>query len=67
MQLLEIHVRQILSLYMLCRTADDWPAEALNDIVNKPVNEWKLPVHKEWPNDAPAVNSLVGQINKIQG
>ena len=54
-------------VHVMFRTADDWPAEALNDIVNKPVNEWKLPVHKEWPNDAPSINSLVGQINKIQG
>lgn len=54
-------------VHVMFRTADDWPEAALNDVVNKPVNEWKLPVHKEWPNDAVASNSLIGQINKIQG
>jgi len=33
------------------RTADDWPEEALWQITNRPVSEWKLPVNKNWPND----------------
>ena len=51
------------------RTADDWPKEALYQVTNLPVKDWKLPVHEGWPNDAvpQSNNSLVNQINKIQG
>ena len=38
-------------VHIMFRTADDWPEEALWQITNSPVNEWKLPVHKNWPND----------------
>jgi lipopolysaccharide biosynthesis glycosyltransferase len=38
-------------VHIMFRTADDWPAEALWEITNKPVSEWNLPVNKEWPND----------------
>ena len=38
-------------VHVMFRTADDWPAEALWQIVNSPVSEWNLPVNANWPND----------------
>lgn len=38
-------------VHIMFRTADDWPADALWRITNKPVSEWNLPVHAEWPNN----------------
>jgi hypothetical protein len=38
-------------VHIMFRTADDWPADALWRITNKPMAEWDLPVHAEWPND----------------
>jgi len=38
-------------VHIMYRTADDWPEEALYQITNKPISEWKLPVNKNWPND----------------
>ena len=56
-------------VHIMFRTADDWPKEALYQVTNLPVKDWKLPVHEGWPNDAvpQSNNSLVNQINKIQG
>ena len=54
-------------VHVMFRTADDWPKEALYQVTNLPVKDWKLPVHEGWPNDAVTPNSLVSQINKIQG
>jgi len=56
-------------VHIMFRTADDWPRETLWAITNSPMEEWRklVPVWKEWPNDAITPNSLVGQINKIQG
>ena len=55
------------------RTADDWPEDALLRVTNNPVEEWNLPVHEGWPNDAVVNapigntgNSLVDQIKAIQ-
>lgn len=39
-------------VHVMFRTADDWPEDALWRVTNLPVLEWKLPVHKNWPNDA---------------
>jgi hypothetical protein len=38
-------------VHIMFRTADDWPADALWRITNKPIGEWNLPVHAEWPNN----------------
>ena len=38
-------------VHIMFRTADDWPADALWRVTNRPIEEWNLPVHKEWPND----------------
>lgn len=38
-------------VHIMFRTADDWPADALWRITNRPIEEWNLPVHAEWPND----------------
>ena len=38
-------------VHIMFRTADDWPAEALWQITNRPVSEWELPVNKNWPNE----------------
>jgi hypothetical protein len=38
-------------VHIMFRTADDWPEEALWQITNSPVNEWNLPVNKNWPNE----------------
>jgi hypothetical protein len=38
-------------VHIMFRTADDWPVEALWQITNLPVAEWKLPVNNNWPND----------------
>ena len=54
-------------VHVMFRTADDWPKEALYQVTNLPIKSWKLPVHEGWPNDAVTPNSLVSQINKIQG
>ena len=54
-------------VHIMFRTADDWPKEALYQVTNLPIKDWKLPVHEGWPNDAVTPNSLVSQINKIQG
>ena len=37
-------------VHIMFRTADDWPEEALWDITNKPVDEWNIPVPKDFPN-----------------
>jgi len=54
-------------VHVMFRGADDWPREALHQVTNLPIKDWKLPVHEGWPNDAVTPNSLVNQINKIQG
>jgi len=54
-------------VHVMFRGADDWPREALHQVTNLPIKYWKLPVHEGWPNDAVTPNSLVNQINKIQG
>lgn len=38
-------------VHIMFRTADDWSEEALWDVTNKPVSEWKIPVSKDFPND----------------
>jgi hypothetical protein len=38
-------------VHIMFRTADNWPAEALWQITNLPIADWKLPVNKGWPND----------------
>lgn len=38
-------------VHVMFRTADDWSASALHQVTNKPVNEWNLPVNRNWPND----------------
>jgi hypothetical protein len=38
-------------VHVMFRTADDWPEEALWRVTNLHVNDWDLPVHKNWPND----------------
>ena len=38
-------------VHVMFRTADDWPDVALYQVTNKPVNEWQLPVNRNWPND----------------
>ena len=53
-------------VHVMFRTADDWPESAINDVVNKPVSEWKLPVHKGWPNDeVKSSNPLLNELNRI--
>lgn len=53
-------------VHVMFRTADDWPVSAINDVVNKPIREWNLPVHKEWPNDAEKTsNTLLTELNRI--
>lgn len=53
-------------VHVMFRTADDWPEAALNDVVNKPVDSWKLPVHKGWPNDeVKSSNPLLNELNRI--
>jgi len=53
-------------VHVMFRTADDWPESALNDVVNKPIEEWQLPVNKEWPNDAAqSSNPLLAELNRI--
>ena len=41
-------------VHIMFTTADDWPREALWSITNEPRKMWrnKIPVWKEWPNDA---------------
>ena len=41
----------LLLVHIMFRTADNWPAEALWQITNLPIADWKLPVNKGWPND----------------
>jgi len=60
-------------VHIMFRTADDWPEDALLRVTNNPVDEWNLPVHEGWPNDAVVSqpmgntgNSLVDQIKAIQ-
>lgn len=38
-------------VHIMFRTADDWPAEALWRVTNKPMDEWDLPVPAGWPNN----------------
>jgi hypothetical protein len=38
-------------VHIMFRTADDWPEDALWRITNRPIEEWNLPVNKNWPND----------------
>lgn len=38
-------------VHVMFRTADDWPEDVLWRVTNKPIEEWNLPVHKNWPND----------------
>ena len=54
-------------VHIMFRTADDWPTDVLWRITNKPIAEWNLPLHKEWPNDpAPkSSNSLVDALAAI--
>ena len=53
-------------VHIMFRTADDWPTEILWRITNKPVDEWNLHLHKEWPNDPPkSDNSLLNQLKDI--
>tara|TARA_R110000796_G_scaffold228120_1_gene345101 strand:+ start:61 stop:939 length:879 start_codon:yes stop_codon:yes gene_type:complete len=54
-------------VHIMFRTADDWATDVLWRITNKPIAEWNLPLHKEWPNDpAPQnTNSLVNQLAAI--
>jgi len=53
-------------VHVMFRTADDWPESALNDVVNKPIAQWKLPVNKEWPNDpVTSTNPLLAELNRI--
>lgn len=40
-------------VHVMFRTADDWPEESLWTVTNKPVDEWDIPVPKDWPNEAP--------------
>lgn len=58
-------------VHVMFRTADDWPESALNDVVNKPIAQWKLPVDPNWPNDprkdVTQESSLVSSIKTIQG
>lgn len=57
-------------VHVMFRTADDWPESALNDVVNKPIAQWKLPVDPNWPNDprkdVTQESSLVSSIKTIQ-
>ncbi len=53
-------------VHIMFRTADDWPTDVLWRITNKPIAEWDLPLHKEWPNDPPREsNSLLDQLANI--
>jgi lipopolysaccharide biosynthesis glycosyltransferase len=53
-------------VHIMFRTADDWPTDVLWRITNKPIAEWNLPLHKEWPNDPPREsNSLLDQLANI--
>ena len=53
-------------VHVMFRTADDWPESALNDVVNKPIAQWKLPVNKEWLNDpVTSTNPLLAELNMI--
>tara|TARA_B100001057_G_C22408423_1_gene778681 strand:- start:310 stop:579 length:270 start_codon:yes stop_codon:yes gene_type:complete len=53
-------------VHIMFRTADDWSTDVLWRITNKPVAEWNLHLHKEWPNDPPKQdNSLVSQLRNI--
>lgn len=54
-------------VHIMFRTADDWSTDVLWRITNKPIAEWNLPFHKEWPNDPPQVstNSLVNELAAI--
>jgi len=38
-------------VHVMFRTADDWSEDALWRVTNLHVNDWDLPVHKNWPND----------------
>ena len=53
-------------VHIMFRTADDWPTDILWRITNKPISEWNLHLHKEWPNDPPKNDdSLVNQLKNI--
>ncbi len=38
-------------VHVMFRTADDWSEEVLWRVTNRPIAEWNLPVHPNWPND----------------
>lgn len=53
-------------VHIMFRTADDWSTDVLWRITNKPIAEWNLHLHKEWPNDPPKQdNSLLNQLKDI--
>ena len=53
-------------VHIMFRTADDWSTDVLWRITNKPVSEWNLHLHKEWPNEPSKTdNSLLGQLKDI--
>jgi hypothetical protein len=38
-------------VHVMFRTADDWSDDALWRVTNLELDEWNLPLHKNWPND----------------
>ena len=52
-------------VHIMFRTADDWPTDVLWRITNKPIAEWNIGKHKEWPNDPPKKSDLVEAIKSL--